>query len=264
MIAAKLQVDAIGAHLATRLGPAASLPGRPHSVFAQVINFAAPDGTLVALHGPGPLAAPFAIALPIWDPELAAGDLVLDLEEASQVDLAIRPAGPRRDAAWAVLDEALTGTASAPLAAGLDAASGRVARSALSRAVQCRDPRAFLDATRALVGLGEGLTPAGDDYLVGGLALLHRLAEGWPVVGASAGEALIGHACRSTPSISAAFLCHAVAGQFSESLRDLVMADTVEAARRSAVALARMGATSGADTLAGMRETLAALAAAGA
>jgi hypothetical protein len=53
-----------------------------------------------------------------------------------------------------------------------------------------------------------------------------------------------------------------VAGQFSEPLRDLAMADTVAAARAAVTALARMGATSGADTLAGMRETLAALAAA--
>jgi hypothetical protein len=37
------------------------------------------------------------------------------------------------------------------------------------------------------------------------------------------------------------------------------MADTAAAARPPAVALASMGATSGADTLTGMRETLAAL-----
>jgi hypothetical protein len=59
--------------------------------------------------------------------------------------------------------------------------------------------------------------------------------------------------------VSAAFLCHAVAGRFSQPLRDLLMADTAAAARPPAVALASMGATSGADTLTGMRETLAAL-----
>jgi hypothetical protein len=257
MIATRLRVHSIGAHLATRLGMAASLPGRPHSVFTHAINFTARDGTLVTLHGPGPLTAPFAVALHAWDDALAVGDLALDLDGAARVDLTVRPAGDR--SAVATLEEALARSDGRPLAAGLGSARGREARAAMGVAIQRREAGALLDAARALIGLGEGLTPAGDDYLVGSLAVLHRLAAGWPVVGAPAGEVLIAHACRSTPSVSAAFLCHAVAGRFSQPLRDLLMADTAAAARPPAVALASMGATSGADTLTGMRETLAAL-----
>ena len=55
-------------------------------------------------------------------------------------------------------------------------------------------------------------------------------------------------------------LRHAIAGQFSEPLRDLAMADSPSAARAAVTSLARMGATSGADTLEGMRATLEALA----
>lgn len=261
MIATRLRVHSIGAHLAARLGAGVSLPGRPHSVFAQAINFTAPDGTLLTLHGPWPLTAPFAIALPGWDLDLSAGDLALDLDGAAHVDLTVRPAGERSDAVRTTLEEALARSDGRPPAAGLGAPMGHEARTAMGVAIQRREAGPFLDAARVLVGLGEGLTPAGDDYLVGALAVLHRLAAGWPLAGTPAGDALIAHACRSTPSVSAAFLCHAVAGQFSEPLRDLVMADTVAAARPPATALAGMGATSGVDTLTGMRETLAALAA---
>jgi hypothetical protein len=260
MIAAKLRVHAVGAHLVARLGAATSLPGRPHSVFEQAVNFTAPDGTFLALHGPWHLAAPFAIALSTWDQDLSAGDLVLDLEGAQRVDLAIRPAAAGDDTARNLLDEALARNASAPLAPGLDTEAGRAARNVLSLAIRHRDATVFLESARSLIGLGEGLTPAGDDYLVGALAALHRLGEGWPIGEAPLRDAVIAHACRTTPTVSAAFLCYAVAGTFSEPLRDLAMASTATAARAAAAALARMGATSGADTLAGMRETLDALA----
>ncbi len=261
MIAAKVRVHAMGAHLAARLGTATSLPGQPHSVFEHAINFTAPDGTFLALHGPWHLAAPFAIALPTWDQDLSAGDLILDLEGAQRVDLAIRPAAVGDDAARDLLDEALARSASALLAPGLDTAAGRAARSAMNLAICLRDADGFLAAARRLVGLGEGLTPAGDDFLVGTLAALHRLGDGWPTRDMALRDAFIAHACRSTPTVSAAFLCYAVAGHFSEPLRDLAMADTGAAASAAAAALARMGATSGTDTLAGMRETLYALAA---
>ena len=261
MIAAKVRVQAVGAPLAARLGAAVSLPGRPHSVFEHAINFTAPDGTFLALHGPWHLAAPFALALPTWDQDLSDGDLVLDLEGAQRVDLTIRPAADGNGAARDLLDEALARSAAAPLAPGLDTAAGRAARSALSLAICLRDADGFLESARRLVGLGEGLTPAGDDFLVGALAALHRLGDGWPTRDVALRDAVIAHACRSTPTVSAAFLCYAVAGQFSEPLRDLAMADTVATARAAVATLARMGATSGADTLAGMRETLYALAA---
>ena len=47
-------------HLATR-----ELDGRVHSVFARAVNveWNEPAGALLTLHGPAPLAAPFAMAL---------------------------------------------------------------------------------------------------------------------------------------------------------------------------------------------------------
>ena len=257
MIGTRLRVRALGAKLAARLQTEPSLPDRPHSVFEHAVNFEAADGALLTLHGPGPLAAPFAIALESWDEDLRGGPRMLDLGGAARVDLAIRPARTSVTARL-VLAAGLAETCPEPCATGLGSPRGRDARAALSRAIGARDAADFIDAACGLIGLGEGLTPAGDDYLVGTLAILHRLGEGWPASGAVA-RALTARAVDATTTVGAAFLRHAMAGQFSEPLRDLTMAKSPSAARAAAAALARMGATSGADTLAGMRAALAAL-----
>jgi len=257
MIGTRLRVRALGAQLAARLETDHSLPDRPHSVFEHAVNFETADGALLTLHGPGPLAAPFAIALESWEADLAGGPLTLDLGGAARVDLAVRPAR-NGVTARVLLAAGLADTRPEPCAAGLESPRARAARAALSRAIGARDAADFIDAACGLIGLGEGLTPAGDDYLVGVLAILHRLADGWPAAGAVA-RALTAHAVDATTTVGAAFLRHAVAGQFSEPLRDLAMAKSPSAARAAAAALARMGATSGADTLAGMRAALAAL-----
>ncbi|HKZ07631.1 MAG TPA: DUF2877 domain-containing protein [Methylomirabilota bacterium] len=258
MIATRLRARALGAGLAARLGPAPCLAGPPRSVFSRAINFEAADGGLVTLHGPGPLAAPFAIALSPWGDDLADADVALDLDGARRVDLTIRPAR-HGQVARARLGAALAEARPArDPAAGLSSPRADGARAALARAIRRRDADDFLDAARALVGLGEGLTPAGDDYLVGTLAVLHRLASGWPASGVT-GPALDAYAGHATTVVGATFLRHAIAGQFSEPLRDLAMAQSPAVARAAVASLARMGATSGADTLAGMREALDAL-----
>jgi hypothetical protein len=255
----RLRARALGTELAARLGAAPRLGGPPTSVFTRAINFEGADGALVTLHGPGPLAAPFAIALAAWGDDLSDADIALALDGARRVDLTVRPAHDP-ESARALLIAALgaIGRRQEP-AAGLSAPRARRARAALVCAIRRHDTGGFHDAARGLMGLGEGLTPAGDDFLVGVLAVLYRLAGGRPVSSATA-RALSTHAADATTTVGAAFLRHAIAGQFSEPLRDLAMADSPSAARTAATSLARMGATSGADTLEGMRETLEALA----
>lgn len=114
-----------------------------------------------------------------------------------------------------------------------------------------------------LVGLGAGLTPSGDDYLVGSLAALHHLPGGAVTAG------VIGTPIRAvlenTTEVSAASLRAAVDGRFHEHLaraassaltadRDRVVASFAQAAR--------IGATSGTDALYGLVHTLATIAAA--
>src|SRR5207244_1101728 len=75
-------------------------------------------------------------------------------------------------------------------------------------------------AVRALIGLGPGLTPAGDDLLLGALAVLQ--AADHPAAPIAAG-AVIGTLGLTTP-VSAALLRLAAAGQHAELIGRLAAA----------------------------------------
>jgi len=115
---------------------------------------------------------------------------------------------------------------------------------------------ALVEATlRPLVGRGVGLTPSGDDAIVGILAVLHRCAA--PSVADGPLHALapsLPPLLERTTPISAHFLRLALRGQFSERLVSVVDAcctpsgPTPEALDR----LLATGATSGADAFAGV------------
>ena len=163
----------------------------------------------------------------------------------------------------------------------LDGAVG--AALALARACAAGDPDAAATAAEALIGLGPGLTPAGDDY-VGGAFFARALlgarpgstaapapggagrptpgADGW----ARAAARIRARARRSTHPISAALLDDLCAGSGHAPLHDLAGAlaaggppgAAVEAARR----LVRLGHSSGWDLLAGLLAGLGGLGAA--
>ncbi len=252
-----------------RLRGAPPEAGRVHSAFQGALNLAWHDGRLLTLQGPERLLAPFAAAverLPhpgtlrvgagVWrhDGALALGGMRFEWRDVTTVDTAMpesnAPPGP-----------ALSVLLSQPFpegGRGLAAAPGRAARSRLAEGVRRRDPEAFLEGALGLVGLGEGLTPAGDDCLVGVLAVLQRFARSWlrthPEI-----EASVNRAAVSTTLVAQEFIVHALQGHFAESLLHLVAADSSGAARRAAGRLLRTGATSGADTLGGVRLALTAL-----
>lgn len=110
----------------------------------------------------------------------------------------------------------------------------------------------------ALIGLGEGLTPSGDDFVTGLLALLHygRRLLGEPQ--AEAGCRLAAEAERlavTTTPVSANYLRLAAAGGFSERLEAAALAllapggsDAADAACR----LMQIGHGSGTDALVGL------------
>lgn len=118
--------------------------------------------------------------------------------------------------------------------------------------------RQFADVTRGLVGLGIGLTPSGDDYLVGALALLHHLGD--PLAG-RLGHAVV-HRLASDPDctteVSAHFLRAAAAGRFHQHIAQAARAVLTSSADldttfRQVVAI---GSTSGTDALFGLVDTL--------
>jgi hypothetical protein len=106
---------------------------------------------------------------------------------------------------------------------------------------------------RDLVGLGPGLTPSGDDFLIGALAMLDALEQ--TNMHAALGRAVVAAADRTSP-LSASFLRAASAGHVGENLHTMVAAILTGDADASVTAAARIGHTSGWDALAGAVVTL--------
>ena len=131
---------------------------------------------------------------------------------------------------------------------------------ALREAYRNGDADAIAHAVHGLIGLGPGLTPAGDDALIGWLA-------GIELLGADGRRSLLCQAVRErlarTTDVSRAHLEDALAGAFSEPLArfaNALLRGRAEA-ERALADLAAVGATSGLDAAAGV---LAALETAGA
>jgi hypothetical protein len=108
-------------------------------------------------------------------------------------------------------------------------------------------------AVQQLAGLGQGLTPAGDDYLLGVIAALWLLHQtNLPPVIASA-------AIPKTGILSGAFLQAAARREFMEPWHALILAAKIggDAQITAAVQwIADFGASSGTDALAGFAQTL--------
>lgn len=112
-------------------------------------------------------------------------------------------------------------------------------------------------AVRRLIGFGSGLTPAGDDALIGLLAVLDRRRDepGTPRVLTGLHAAIQRHLHRTT-DVSAHYLRLALEGHFGESLEDLL--DAIDAQAPVATLHTRttdvlsLGSTSGSDTVRGL------------
>ena len=245
-----LRVMRLGSASLERLSRDPEKTGRVHSVFDRAINVLWHDGRLLTLHGPGSLAAPFAVALERLPtrgsvaPGMPIGSWNFDLRDAERVALEM-PNGPLGFAADA-LPERAGGQA-------LRSPAGARARQALARGIAARDARAFADAACALIGLGEGLTPAGDDCVLGALATVHRLEPGWLAAHAGQRDRLSEAARSRTTDLARGFLLEALDGRFAEPVLALLTALSDESAGDAARRLLAMGASSGADTLCGIR-----------
>ena len=112
-------------------------------------------------------------------------------------------------------------------------------------------------ALEQLAGLGPGLTPSGDDFIVGYLAALHSRCRLEPVLrpllnGLTIPLARV--AAASNP-ISRQFILNALDGEFAESLAAVVAAIAAhdgQRARAAAERLAGLGHSSGCDSLLGL------------
>lgn len=117
------------------------------------------------------------------------------------------------------------------------------------------DVKGSIQAAQDMIGLGPGVTPSGDDLLIGFLAGLWSLAgRSQPLISFldSFGAALMPITAR-TNEISRTYLYHATRGQFSSSLSNLLEAiaggGDVEQATQTAI---RVGHSSGMDSVTGL------------
>jgi hypothetical protein len=147
------------------------------------------------------------------------------------------------------------------IAAGAEAVAGILAkagwtlsRCGLPEALCKQTARGQADAVRALVGLGPGLTPAGDDWLAGWLLAQH-LAPG--LTGLRNLSGLVGKmAAGRTTTLSRALLACAAAGEADAAWHALLAALAEEPMasspiHRSTTIILSQGATSGAAMLTG-------------
>jgi hypothetical protein len=136
---------------------------------------------------------------------------------------------------------------------------------ALARAFAADDAGAALAAALGLLGLGEGLTPSGDD-LVGGALFARRMladagacdVDAWSDIS----NAVLTAAPARTHPISVALLADLAAGATYAPLHDLVAALATGARSRALQAAAevvRIGHSSGWDILTGLSAGLGAL-----
>ena len=109
-----------------------------------------------------------------------------------------------------------------------------------------------------LIGLGPGLTPSGDDFLVGALALLHALAE--RRAHAALARVISGVPRGSTSALSECLLKTAAAGHFGENLCRAVSAVVTGMPDQAVAAIRKIGHSSGWDMLAGILTALHAVA----
>jgi len=240
-----------------------------HSRFRHVINLVSSDVGMVSLLGSESGNVPRAIRLNLprdWDWDRCRGDGGVTWSD-----------GVLRGHGWSVDTRSTPiwhpGTDTCDARSIPDASLIGVLAHALGMHVQEQlwspDPvwlaRDVLSATssmddsqvRALIGSGPGLTPAGDDYLLGYLAAL------WPWRKHTALASHLQHVqtlikthIGCTTDISRFYLDQAVEGHFSEPVHGLMGAVIRKAPCNEALASARdvmnYGASSGADAMAGL------------
>lgn len=201
----------------------------------------------------------------LWTPEPAAARGVAALAARIREFLGAIDAGRAREFGCLIpfIRGAFEDSLVAPAKTGdsiLDAASPHAIGAAL--AVRDRDSAALEDHARALVGLGRGLTPSGDDF-VGGLLFVLRGVPGL------CPEAFVEGACSMVPNwadrtnaVSFAILGDHAAGH-GNAIEHEIVSGLCEALpgtglRMAVERLVRIGHSSGWDYLAGMAAALSA------
>lgn len=226
-------------------------------------------GCLLTDRSPHPMP-PIGAVGAVAGNRLSVGPLRIDLDDCVLVDCTARPVPAHAIALDAAAVRRAAETAGLPgswdpdadgspfeqaLSDRLDRGTRRL-QHALGNGSRSIRPDPLWETVADLVGLGAGLTPSGDDYLLGVLAALwHR-----PDVDAERrrlAPAIAAH-LHSTTSVSRHYLTHGMDGEFHLAVRDAATAVLTGDPDLPATfaRVLTIGASSGADTLRGLLDTL--------
>ena len=244
---------------------AGAYTGRLLSQHDHSLNLIDENGRVLTLSRPPLPLGPFAIDLPARAPwPEADGPIRLSLDPAhSAIDLARAEIWEPvvnwpalevwTDAVWPLLAPYAVWSA---LNEQPKVLADQLRRRAALLQQAWRMGDGLAEAGLGLIGLGNGLTPAGDDYLIGFFAATKtshsHLYQTKP-------KPQLNQPSAKTTSLSAAFLQAAESGAFSEQWHGLAAALASGNTTRLRLALTQIagqGATSGQDALAGFAQTL--------
>lgn len=248
--------------------------GRFLGLFERACNLIDAEGRIIALTLPGVGNGPFTIviegqpglfnrfppgqAVQANEKRLSVADWQISLQRAKiwepRIQIPKSPPGtaPLIDAVKSYLD--WPSLSEETMIATRMAQQARQAVMQLNQALaQPANREMIVETVSRLAGLGPGLTPAGDDYLIGVMAALWLTGrrEHLPLITESA--------IPKTTALSRAFLKAAANGEFIEPWHHLVEAWLQDDRQTLATAvdnIAQFGASSGSDALGGFANTL--------
>lgn len=256
-----------------------------HSTFRRVLNLISPTGRLVTLASRDNTLMPYTAicstadfsefsdllgqAVNVQAGELRVGaDLILTLD-GQLASSRYKPFAPQNDQATLHAHAAcLTQLYQQHQVPGSFVAKADASRFELAMqdmlisktglfrdAVAKQQAQTIIETGRSLIGLGVGLTPSGDDYLVGFLAVLlldkHCALKQAPALA----QAIVADAHQRTNDISATYLQSAARYRFKTQIADLVKAVLCQGhmqVQHALLNLIEVGATSGSDIARGM------------
>jgi len=241
---------------------------RVHSVFHRVVNLVLDDQRLVALCSDDLDDAPWSVrvAVPDWDAwridpgdparldahgiELAAGRIDLTPARIWTV-VPPQPWHPGIDHAIAL--QRHLAAAPRPADPFARAVTGRIAvlTGRLARAEQAQDAEPVRAAVEGLLGLGAGLTPAGDDVLTGILLIAAQPGSRIALTPRAVLAALADDPARTT-AVSVATLTEAVWGRARQRVLDLLHDLAAGVPEPRVAPVLAIGHTSGSDLVAGL------------
>lgn len=255
--------------------------GRVASAHRRLAHLALADGTLVTLLPEGTPLDPWALTV-TFDPATVAPDAEVSSSAGSllvgplEIALAGTPVAElrlRRHPTSLPADLAARLARTAPSGGeALSSAMGMPSSEPRTRAAEDLFDAATLSGLgtfqagggarelASLVGLGRGLTPSGDDVVVGVLAGLDLARRASRVAGplrAELASGLAGDIASRTSRLSAQMLSAAALGFYAEPVLDVLDAlsgetDEPDGLERAAARLVAMGHRSGEDTLRGI------------